>query len=77
MYLEDIDECGGDYAPFRPDMYCGGISYRSVLGLDIHQVNVASVEGAEVSGDEHFVVLLGLLMIRDGFSGAWPSVGLA
>ena len=47
----DIDECEGDYAPFRPDMYCGGISYRAVFGLDIPQVNVASVEGAEVSVD--------------------------
>ena len=54
-------------------MYCGGISYRSVLGLDIPQVNVASVECAEVSGDEHFLAHVD----PDGFSGAWPSVGWA
>ena len=54
----DIDEGGEIYAPFRPDMYCGGSSYDIItyqLGLDIPQVNVASVEGAEVSGDEQFV----------------------
>ena len=60
----DIDECEGGYALFRPDMCCGGISYRSVLCLDIPQVNVASVEGAEVSMGEHFVGLSGLPSAR-------------
>ena len=35
-------------------MYCGGILCQSVLVLDIPQVNVASVEGAEVFVDDHF-----------------------
>ena len=56
-------------------MYCGGNLYRSVLGLDIPQVNVASVEGAEVCGDEHFVRLPGLPSAR--VSGtAFPVLGL-
>ena len=56
-------------------MYCGGNLYRSVLGLDIPQVNVASVEGVEVCGDEHFVGLPGLPSAR--VSGtAFPVLGL-
>ena len=56
-------------------MYCGGISYRSMLGLDILQVNVASVEGAEVSGDKHFVGLPGLPSAC-GSGTAFPVLGL-
>ena len=43
--------------PVPLDMFCGGDSYRSELGLDIHQVNVAAVEG-------NFVGLLGLPSAR-------------
>ena len=60
----EIDECDGDYAPFRPDVHCGGVSYRSMLGLDIPHVNAASVEGADVSVDEHFMGLPGLASAR-------------
>ena len=56
-------------------MYCGGSSYRSGLGLDIPQVNAASVEGAEVSGNEHFVGLPGLPSAR-GFGTIFPVLGL-
>ena len=71
----DIDEGGGVYAPFRPDMFCGGGSYRSGLGLDIYQVNVAALEGAEVPGDEHFVGLPGLPITR-GSRTIFPVLGL-
>ena len=49
-------------------MFCGGGSYRSRLGLDIPQVNVAAVEGAEVSGGEHCVGLPGLPSARGSWS---------
>ena len=71
----DIDECEGDYTPFQPNVHCGGVSYRSVLGLDIPQVNVASVEGAEVYVDEHFVGLPGLTSTRRSGT-AFPVLGL-
>ena len=67
-----IDEGGGVYAPFRPDMFCGGGSYRSGLRLDIYQVNVAAVEGP---GDEHFVGFPGLPSTR-GSGTIFPVLGL-
>ena len=71
----DIDECEGDYARFRPDVDCGGGSYRSVLGLDILQGNVASVKGAEVSVGEHCSGLPGLTGTRRSGT-AFPVLGL-
>ena len=60
----DIDGGGGVYPPFRLYMFYGGVSYRSGLGLDIPHVNVVAVEGADVSGDEHFIGLPGLPRTR-------------
>ena len=72
-----IDEGVGVYAPFLPDMFYGGDSGQSGLGLDIRQVNVAAVDrvGGGVSGDDHFVGLPGFPSAR-GYGTIFPVLGL-
>ena len=68
----NIDEGDRVYAPVPT----GYVSWRwfGPIGLNIHQVNVAAVDSAEVSGHGHFVGLSGLPSTR-GYGTIFPVLG--
>ena len=56
-------------------MFYGVGSGRSGLGLNIRQVNVAAVDSAKVSGDDHFIGMPGLPSTR-GYGTIFPVLDI-